>query len=967
MFSYLFETVRKHLLPKYCLGLFLAFAMIVGADFTYRSGFLAFEKGAADNERARRISRDLGAIVAKPLFEGNRTAVDSALRVLGIDERLAAARVVDASGHDVAVTGAADRVSTDMAVATHGVDYEDGQGNKTPVGVVVVALRPQEGAFHGLGKGPSALVVPAALMLICVAGLGFAARLASALKDIEEGLKKLATGQTDIDLGGTGRPDEIGRISSAVHAVRDILRQHEQIAGELQALLAQRNTMLDFAPIAILVERDAAIVACNASGDRLFGYSPGELIGRPCKTLYASVTAFTRVYEEAERARQHGVAYCGESELQRKDGTIFWGALHAAVAPAADAGDCTLWVCRDISGAKRAEADAFHRRLRLEQLVAERTRQLEEARRAALTGVATEGAPPQSRCETEPSTIGGRIERLCFNPASVLEGVAALLAPQAEEKGLELLLDVDSRLPPLLMGDPLRLAEVLACLLSNALRYSKHGDVVAVAREAGRGPGRVRVQFSVRDRGIGLTSAQRVQLLAGGDQASASSTGRGGLGLAISKRLVERMGGTLEIESRYGQGSTFHFTLEFEFADQDGGSGRYAEQLQARAGRRVMVIDDNRAARLATAGLLTRLGFAPSLFESGWGALASLARPDTPDYLFICIDRRMPELDGLEVARRLHARYGSACPPLLLLTVFSHAAELQGAAHGFAAVVSKPLTIDRLFKPVAEVLGVSPAPSEGIPMSGLKSKRVLFVCDGGMYRELMVDFLHAAGLEVRAAANLLEALQAARETAPDCVLLDCRISTRDVSEAVGSLRALGYPNLPIIALTLGITLMDRAALLTVGVSDVVAEPADLPALLGLLAKWTAQATASAPVADRDALPPLPPELDVECGLRRLSGKTGLFLKALRMFRDSCGEQFQLEFRSAVRAGDWQTSARLAHSLKDTAAAIGARQVSAAAARLEAAIRSSNYAVAQSLLADVAEKLRILVDGLAHIR
>jgi HPt (histidine-containing phosphotransfer) domain-containing protein len=149
-------------------------------------------------------------------------------------------------------------------------------------------------------------------------------------------------------------------------------------------------------------------------------------------------------------------------------------------------------------------------------------------------------------------------------------------------------------------------------------------------------------------------------------------------------------------------------------------------------------------------------------------------------------------------------------------------------------------------------------------------------------------------------------------------------------------------------------------------SDFIANPADLPVLVTLLVKWIARPQQSIIAGDSESLPPLPPELDVETGLRHLRGKRALFLKALRMFRDSCGQQFQFEFRSAVRAGDWQTSVRLVQNLKGTAATIGANHVSAAAARLEVAIRASDYAEANALLAEVSEKLRILVEGLAHI-
>lgn len=789
-----------------------------------------------------------------------------------------------------------------------------------------------------------------------------------ALQEIDAALHMLARGEADIRLSGIDRPDDIGRLSSTVCFLAEAVRSRQRAAEELRASLAEKSGMLDQIPVGVLAERDGLIVACNSSLERLFGYTRSELSGRHSRNLYANNADFDRIDAAARQARLRGEQYSGEAALQRKDGTTFWGALTVG---ATSAGASNTWVYNDISDAKRTAAAQFERSFRLEQLLAERTHLLEEAGQRAACIAGTRASPESGRSHETRYPGDSNIELLSFDPASMVEGVAALAAPMAEERGLELVLEIDSRLPRSLLGAPLPIAQVLTNLLGNAIRSTKQGDVVVSVREARRENEKLLLEFRVRERGCGAAREREAASLKATDQAGGASTirraGRRKFGLAISKRLVESMGSTLAVESQYGEGNTFHFTAEFEIATQAGNMTEfYAEQLRARAGRSVMLIDDNRSARLAAAALLSRLGLAPVLFESGAAALASLLRQGVPEYLFICIDRRMPELDGLEVARRLHAHYGRGCPPLLLMTAFSHATELQGAEHGFAAVVSKPLTIDRLYSHIAAVLGMPDPGPEASPAPGLKGKCVLLVQDDGTQQEIMADFLRGAGLTVRIASNALEALQAVREITPDCIMLDCRLPDMDACELTRRLRALGCTQLPIIGLGPGSQAADAANCLAAGMSEFIAKPVALPALLGILARWMVPSVSAVVPTDGEALPPLPPELDVEAGLRHLRGKTTLFLKALRMFRDSCGQKFQLEFRLAVRAGDWRTSERLAHSLKGTAATIGANQVSAVAARLEAAIRSSDYAEANALLAELTEKLQVLVEGLAHI-
>lgn len=749
------------------------------------------------------------------------------------------------------------------------------------------------------------------------------------LGDIKMALNKLAQGHTDFQLSGCLRTDRIGRVSLQLHTIRDGLQRGRQHEEDLQRQLSEKEAVLDNAPFAILCEQHGIIAACNARGERMFGYEPGELLGQPSRVLcdHAPFGVFAGEWASAGGADR---AFTGMVTLRRKNGETFEGLLAAGGKYArGDEGGRSTWIC-------------------FENDVAE--------------AIARQTSP-------DPSP---RPESLSFDFAGVLTGVAATLAGLAAEREVEIILDIAPDLPHFFLGDPFSLAQVFRHLVHNAIKFSTRGEVViSVHGERQRGA-RLELCCRVRDNGNGIVAPIRSQLAE-----TLASPGGGddlGTGLAISKSLVERLGGTLRVDGLRAQGASFFFSIELPVATQPWERMRADEQrLKSFAGRPVLVIDDSSSSRGVIGTLLSSLGFRPDLFESGQAALAWLASSEAPNYLFACIDWLMPELDGLEVARCMFACYGHSCPPLLLMAPFGRSAELEDKACDIASVVSKPLGLQQLLSRIAALLGV-PKPECGRPAldidqslaAGLKGKRLLVVGGTELDREILVDFLRLAEMQVCSVADGLEALEAVREETPDCILMTCDMPIMSGYETSARLRALGYTSLPIIALGIA-QAGDAAGCLAAGMSDLLAKPLDFQLLLATLVRWISLPAAGMVLtADGEVLPPLPPGLDVESGLKRLRGKTALFLKALRMFRDSRGQQFQTILRTAVTARDWQTSERLAHNLKDTAATIGAKEVSAAAGQLEAAIRTGAYGEAQLLLAMVTDKLRIIVEGLAHI-
>lgn len=774
-------------------------------------------------------------------------------------------------------------------------------------------------------------------LLVMAAALIAAWPVAAALRQMEAALRRLAQngGETSGSLPLPTGPDEIGAISRAVRDLADSIgkrhaAEHREWAEQMRDAAALRRL-----PVAALAESDGTVISGNPALAALFGYQPDELKGLPWRRLYAGDADLARIAHDFARCSDSEELFIGEAEMRRKDGSVFWCRLQAYGGKEA----FTTWLCTDIGRARRAEAEALERRTRLEKLVAERTRQLEAARQEAPPPAAS----PRSGTHAAPGPQGMAQALVAFDLAAVVDGVAATLMPLAEAKAQELLVDIDGQVPAPLLGAPDTLAQVLTELLCNAIHHTRRGEVALVVRQVGGADGRVRLLFSIRDQGAATVRERQEESAAAG--------------MAIAHRLVERLGGTLGVGSAYGQGCLHYFTADFGMATGGGGKADpYADALRPFAGGRIMLVDDNRSARQVSAARLAELGFVPDPFESPWAALAALDKSDSPAYTAICIDRHMPDMDGLELARRLQKKLGSACPPLLLTTVFSTVAEAKAAVYGFSAVVSKPVSLDRLYTQIAAVLGVAESRPSSLP-AAIMGKRLLLLGEGDFLLPL-ADVLAAAGLVPRLAGDLTEALQSLREDRPDGLLLDCRHGLEQARQACATLRASAPAGLPIIGLVSRIDDADRAPALVAGMSDLAACQADSAGLLARLAKWLSR--------EGKELPPLPPELDVESGLRHLRGKTDLFLKALRMFRDNCGLRFQQDFRAAIAAGDWPTSARLAHNLRGTAATIGAKQVASAAGRLETAIRAACYAEIDPLLDDVTQKLQVLVEGLARI-
>jgi PAS domain S-box-containing protein len=552
----------------------------------------------------------------------------------------------------------------------------------------------------------------------------------------------------------------------------------------------------------------------------------------------------------------------------------------------------------------------------------------------------------------------GRLEMelVDFSLEQVLESVSSVAGQNASAKGLELLLNVSEDIPLDLAGDPHRLGQVLVNLLSNSVKFTEAGEVelrVTTSETTGE---KVKLRFSVRDTGIGMTSEQVAKLFRPFTQADSSTTrkyGGTGLGLSIVRRIVEMMSGQVWVESEPGHGATFVFTAWFGLGSKrQPVSHALPEKL---VGMRALVVDDNASAREVMHTMLQSLRFKTQSVSSGEEAVDLVVREGADDpFGLILMDDKMPGIDGIEAARRIMNAALAHTPVVLVLSSSSAGEEERerALAAGAAAVLAKPVTPSTLFDAVIGIfapplLGERSEPStpreQDHPLEGV---RVLVAEDNEINQQIATELLTSAGMDVVVAENGREAVDKVLHGTDsfDMVLMDIQMPEMDGYEATRLIRAdPRFVDLPIIAMTAHALVQERQKAANAGMTDHISKPIDPQAMFETLrrrnprarSRVSPEAPTAAP-AETIATPEIP-GLDVTGAIRRVAGNTRLYLDLLRRF--VAGQQDAADrIRAALNSKDAALAERTAHSVKGISGNLGAVDAQAAAAELETAIR-----------------------------
>jgi signal transduction histidine kinase/DNA-binding response OmpR family regulator/HPt (histidine-containing phosphotransfer) domain-containing protein len=551
------------------------------------------------------------------------------------------------------------------------------------------------------------------------------------------------------------------------------------------------------------------------------------------------------------------------------------------------------------------------------------------------------------------------------------------LAIRAHNKGIELASDIAPDVPETLRGDSVRFSQILVNLVGNAVKFTDEGEVVVSVRVSAREVEHaVEVHVEVQDTGIGIPPDQQERIFEAFEQGDMSTTrkyGGTGLGLVISKGLVELMGGRIWLESEVGRGSRFHFTAKMAVEDA-GEEASASVPIDALAGASVLVVDDNATNCRILKGLLSNWGMHPTVVRSGPDAVElMLGEKAEPPFSLVLLDFHMPEMDGLEVAERIRSRWTRDQVAVILLTsatqrgIGERCRELAVGAH-----IMKPFTQAELALALTEVAS-SVRLGETVPsaaFSETKSQvtlemtrllKILVAEDNPVNRKLAVRLLEKQGHTVHLADDGQQAIDAFRREPFDVILMDVQMPVVDGLSATRIIReeeaSRGRTRTPIVAVTARAMAGDREMCLSAGMDAYISKPIDIAELRAALA-----ATSPGPGTLPDAADVSEDIIDHAAFLSFVDGDEWFMHDVLSLFRETCPELLD-DIDDAIRRSDAAALSGAAHSLKGGLSSIFARRAAEAAAHLEELAEKGDLANAAIAFASLRDEVDRLIESL----
>jgi PAS domain S-box-containing protein len=664
----------------------------------------------------------------------------------------------------------------------------------------------------------------------------------------------------------------------------DPLRRAERAIIEANA---EQLAIFESTSMGICLVQGSIIRRCNRSLEEIFGYAEGEMTNQSTRIWYPSEAEFVqgRDLVHAKLGTPH--RYRHDLRMRRKDGHIFWCRLSGSYIDARDPQRGSVWTLEDVTDeteaaealreAKRQADDATRAksmflanmsheiRTPLNSIIgmsylALRTH-LDERQRAYVAKVHGAGTALLAIINDllDFSRVdAGRLEleRSAFRFDEVLDNVASQVAQKAYDKGLELFFDTARDVPPDLIGDPLRLGQVIANLVGNAIKFTEGGQISVTVRVRERKTDTVMLQVAVRDTGIGMSDEQIQKLFQAFTQADGSNTrrhGGTGLGLTLCKRLVEMMDGSISVESAPDQGSLFWFTAQLGLGAPTSTALRFAPGLFT--GMQALVAEDNESLREILCAQLGDLGFEVQGVESGQRALdALLARTTNHErrpFDVLLVDWKMPGLDGIETARRV--RQAGLPLHIVMATAYGGDPAMRQRAEevGVDVFLIKPVSqssmvdaLVRAFVPrelaaAGQADAASGSAAAAGPAGPLQNMQILLADDDEAALYTIAKLLRQAGAVVETVHNGLQAVELAfRNRNYSAILLDLQMPQLDGFEATTRLRAdARLERVPIIGLAAHAAIDERSQATAAGMTDLVAKPVDAAGLLRTLQRW----------------------------------------------------------------------------------------------------------------------------------
>ena len=568
------------------------------------------------------------------------------------------------------------------------------------------------------------------------------------------------------------------------------------------------------------------------------------------------------------------------------------------------------------------------------------------------------------------------IENIEFDLDDVVDNLDSLCSIKAQEKGLKLSYEIQPDVPRYLKGDPLRLGQVLLNLTYNALKFTREGEVSIKVQLLEVNKNIARLGFHVTDSGIGISEEQQGKLFESFSQVDGSTTrkfGGTGLGLAICRHLVQLMNGEIAVKSEPGSGSTFSFNIEMGVAVQADLTD------QALKGVRILVVDDNADARMLLVENLQSFGCETMEADHGRQALGILQEqnrgPGKPITLAL-LDWRMPDLNGIELAKRIRALELQIHPSLIMVSAYGREEVMTRASGQVDAFLIKPVNSSVLIETMLRTLNrhktegqreVRQAKARQQKLSG----RILLAEDNEINRQVARELLLGMGVDVVMVTNGREAVERLEKERFDLVFMDIQMPEMDGYQATRAIRQrLGDKDQIIVAMTAHAMKGDRERCLEVGMNDHISKPLNPEELKAMVGRWLIQSAdlknvPTVPVSEGGANELELPGINREGGLSRVMGNQALYEKLLRGFYQDQSDDLQ-KLKDSFDQADWQEARLIVHSMKGASGSLGADDLHLTAARLEHALRSQNQLPDQILIDEFMQAFDEVMDGLAKL-
>ena len=814
---------------------------------------------------------------------------------------------------------------------------------------------------------------------------------------------------------GNVLPVEISAVRSQTSQGTMIMVSVREISARKQAEQTMRklsHAVRFSSAMTIIADRNGCIEYVNRKFTEVTGFAEEDVCGQQMVQFYQTDST-NNAYGELWETVTVGQEWQGELQARRKNNQDYWARM--LVAPVLeDNGDLSSVVVmqEDITVQKQYE-QSLHEAMEAakaanaakSEFLANMSHEIRTPLNAVI-GLAqlciqTRLNPQQrdylDKIESSAQSLLGiindildfskieanklELEETNFSLDSVFKNVSTMLSIRALEKNIELLFDVPPSLPEQLVGDPLRLGQILTNLTNNAVKFTERGEVVIAVEELERATDIIRLRFTVRDTGIGIPAEQLSQLFRSFTQVDSSTTrkyGGTGLGLAICKRLVEMMGGEIRVQSTVHQGTSFSFELSLRMAS----SRPVSRQMIANCRNlRALIVDDNRTSCQILEQQLQALELQTEAVHSGEEALRRVGRGA---FDLVLIDWRLGGgMDGIRTAKLIGSELElEKLPKLLLVTAYGRDDLWPRAQQaGVGGMLIKPIqklalhtALNNLLQPNAESDGTDPFQSNKMAepdLSKIRGSRILLVEDNELNQQLATELLRQRNFAVDVAPNGQEALNVLRRQSYDLVLMDVQMPVMDGYEATRFLRRLPqFKELPIIAMTANALHTDREQALEVGMNDHIPKPIELQLLLSKLLQWippkknettvsTNQPLESAP----KELPANVPGLAIATALNRLNQNTSLYLRLLDVFQRNQSNTAE-KMQELLAEENLVEAARLTHTLKGIAGSLGAKGLETASRTAEAQLREGN--VVPDSMAALEKELKQVLQAVADL-